>query len=202
MPRVIRTIIPRIRRSLRDRGFIASLGRSFLLPIHVLRDFRTARALQPDGYRSEFDQIHGVDTDGRFGGWTYLSDLDIPSPNWIDGNDYLAIDPERFNRVLASLDIAFEGYTFVDFGSGKGRALLLASEFPFKKIVGLEFSAELHHVAEENIRRYHTETQKCRDIRSRNVEFASFSLPHEPVVLFFFDPCRGRLLAEVLARIG
>jgi hypothetical protein len=71
--------------------------------------------------------MHGVETDGKYRKWTYLSDLDIPSPNWIEGNDYLPIEPERFKRVLASLDITFEDFTFVDFGSGKGRALLLAS---------------------------------------------------------------------------
>jgi predicted RNA methylase len=122
--------------------------------------------------------------------------------NWIEGNNYAAIEPERFERVLASLDIAFEEYTFVDFGSGKGRALLLASEFPFKRIIGLEFSPELHRVAEENIHRYHSERQKCRAIQSRNVDFVEFPLPLEPLVLFFFDPCQLRVLSEVVARIG
>lgn len=202
MPRVIKTVIPRIRKSLRERGFAASLGRSFLLPIHLLREYRAARRLRPVEYQSEFDRTHGVDTEGKHGEWTYLSDLDISSPNWIDGNDYMAIEPQRFCRVLASLNIAFEEYTFIDFGSGKGRALLLASEFPFKRVLGLEFSPELHRLAEQNIRQYRSETQKCRDIQSRNADFVGFSLPPEPLVLFFFDPCRIRVLAEVMAGIG
>jgi hypothetical protein len=96
----------------------------------------------------------------------------------------------RFKHVLAGLDIAFENYTFVDFRSGKGRALLPASEFPFRRILGLEFSPELHRTAEENIRRYNSATQKCRDIQSLNVDFADFALPPEASVLFFFHPCR------------
>jgi hypothetical protein len=135
MPRVARSIIPRIKKSLRDRGLATTLRRSFLLPIHLLEEHRSARSLCPDGCQSEFDRVHGVDTGGRFEGWIYLSDLDIPSPNWIDGNDYAAIEPERFNRVLASFDVPFENLTFIDFGSGKGRALLLASEYPFKSII-------------------------------------------------------------------
>jgi hypothetical protein len=203
MPRVIRTVIPRIKKSLRDRGLVASLSRSFLLTVHLLKEYRAARRLTPDECQSEFDRTYAVDTDGKLGGgWTYLSDLDISSPNWIDGNDYHAIEPQRFCRVLASLDIAFEEYTFIDFGSGKGRALLLASEFPFKRIIGLEFSPELHRSAEQNIRQYRSETQKCRDIECRNVDFTSYSLPPEPLVLFFFDPCRVRVLTEVVARIG
>jgi hypothetical protein len=157
----------------------------------------------PSGWQvSEFDREYGVDTDGRFEGWTYLSDLNIPSSNWIDGNDYAAIEPIRFKHVLAGFDIAFEDYTFVDFGSGKGRALLLASEYPFKRIKGLEFSPELHRTAEENIRRYSSATQKCRDIKSLNGDFADYALPPEASVLFFFHPCRIRVLSAVVAGIG
>ena len=202
MPRVMKTVIPRIRKSLRERGLAATLRRSFLLPLHLLKEYRVARSLRPDEYVSEFDRMHGVETDGKYREWTYLSDLDIPSPNWIEGNDYLPIEPERFKRVLASLDITFEDFTFVDFGSGKGRALLLASEYQFKQILGLEFSPELHRVAEANIRRYSSPTQKCRNIQSLNVDFVNFALPPQASVLFFFDPCRGRVLAEVTAGIG
>ena len=137
MPRVMRTLIPRIKKSFRERGLVSSLCRSVLLPAHLFREYRAARSLHPDDYISEFDSEHGVDTEGRFEGWTYLSDLDIASSNWIDGSDYAAIEPARFKRVLAAFDIGFEDYTFLDFGSGKGRALLLASEFPFKRILGL-----------------------------------------------------------------
>ena len=202
MPRVTRTMIPRIKKSLRERGLVTSLCRSFLLPVHLFREHRAAKSLRPNGCVSEFDREYGVDTDGKFDGWTYLSDLDIPSSNWIDGNDYAAIEPIRFKRVLAGFDIAFEDYTFVDFGSGKGRALLLASEFPFKRILGLEFSPELHRAAEENIRRYISATQKCRDIQSLNVDFANYALPPEASVLFFFHPCRTRVLSGVVAGIG
>jgi SAM-dependent methyltransferase len=101
---------------------------------------------------------------------------------------------------LASLDIALDGYTFVDFGSGKGRALLLASEFPFKRIIGLEFSPELHRIARENVDRYPSETQKCVNIESLNIDFVDFVFPGGPAVLFFFDPCRLPILEKVLAR--
>jgi hypothetical protein len=78
----------------------------------------------------------------------------------------------------------------------------LASEFPFKRILGLEFSPELHKAAEGNIQRYSSATQKCRDIQSLNVDFADYALPPEASVLFFFHPCRTRVLSEVVAGIG
>jgi hypothetical protein len=200
MPRIAKTIIPRIRRSLKERGLVKSLSRSFLLPIHLLREYRSARHLTPDRTENEFDSVHGVDTEGELGGWTYLSDLEIASPNWIEGNDYAAIEPERFNQVLASLRIKFKEYTFIDFGSGKGRALLLASEFPFKRIIGLEFSGQLHRIAVDNIHRYRTQTQRCMSVECLNIDFVDFALPAEPAVLFFFDPCRLPILEKVLFR--
>ena len=202
MPRITKTMIPRIKKSLRERGLLTSLRRSFLFPVHLLREYRLAKSLRADGQVGDFDREHYVDTDGRFEGWTYLSDLDIPSPNWIDGNDYAAIEPERFKRVLASFDIALQGFTFIDFGSGKGRALLLASEYPFNRVLGLEFSPELHQTSNENILRYSPAAQKCKDIQSLNVDFADYALPPEPSVLFFFHPCRTRVLSAVVAEIG
>ena len=202
MPRVLRTVIPRIKKSLRDRGLVTSICRSFLLPVHLFKEHRAAKALRPHVVISEFDRKHGVDTEGGFEGWTYLSDLDIPSPNWIEGNDYLAIGPERFRSALESFNVRFENFTFIDFGSGKGRALLLASGYPFRRILGLEFSPELHRIAQENIRRFNFEAQKCSDIESLNVDFTDYELPPEPSVLFFFNPCRERVLTDVLTRIG
>ncbi len=186
---------------MREEGLAKSALRSFLLPLHLWREYRAAKLLRTDHEVSEFDLAHGVDTGGKFQDWTYLSDLEIPSPNWIEGNDYLPIEPERFERVLASLNIRYEDFAFIDYGSGMGRALLLASEYPFQEIIGLEFSPELHRAAVDNIKRYHSPTQKCTNVQSMNVDFADFVVPQRPSVLFFFDPCRGRVLQEVTSRI-
>jgi hypothetical protein len=202
MPRIARTIIPRIRKSMRDRGLVATFRHGMVMPFRLLREYRAAKTLRSGEERSDFDQAHGLNTDGDLNGWTYLSDLDIPSRNWIEGTDYAPIEPERFRLIVAALPNDFEDFTFIDFGSGKGRALLLASEFPFKRILGLEFSPELHRIAEENICHYHPENQKCRDIQSCNVDFVEFPLPAEPLFLFFFNPCHLRVLSEVVARVG
>jgi len=201
MPRVLRTVLPRIRRSIAERGVLASLGRSFLLPVHLVREYRTARRLHPDGQRSDFDRTHGVETDGDISEWTYLSDLDIASPNWIEGHDYCAIEPERFSVTLTTLPIQFENFTFIDFGSGKGRALLMASDFPFRRVVGLEFSRELHEAAERNIRIYQRSPRKCATVESKCVDFLDYPLPPEPSVLFFFDPCADAVFLPLLQKI-
>ena len=90
---------------------------------------------------------------------------------------------------------------FIDFGSGKGRALLLASEFPFKRVVGVEFSPELHATAVDNIRKYRTQRQHCNAVDSVCMDFVDFHLPPEPSVLFFFDPCAETVFEIVLNNI-
>jgi SAM-dependent methyltransferase len=102
---------------------------------------------------------------------------------------------------MAALPINFSEFTFVDFGSGKGRALLLASEYPFKKILGLEFSPQLHDVAVANIHRYRSESQKCRLVESRVMDFVEFEFPDEPLVLYFFDPSNAKVIGQVMKNL-
>lgn len=200
MPRLLHTVVPRIRRSIEERGIFISLVRSVLLPFHLLREYRELRGVRAAAGPSQFDLDHGVETDGELDDWTYLSDLEIPSKNWIHGHNYAPSAPEQFRAALASVPIQFENFIFVDFGSGKGRALLLASEFPFKKIIGVEFSPELHAIAQRNIATYQTQ-RKCGTVDSLCMDFLDFPLPLEPSVLFFFDPCDRTALARMMTRI-
>jgi hypothetical protein len=63
------------------------LRRSVLLPFHLFQEYRTARKQDSVAIRSDFDPTYDVDTDGEIDGWTHLSDLDIPSANWIHGRN-------------------------------------------------------------------------------------------------------------------
>lgn len=201
MPKLLKTVFPRIQKSLAERGVLASLFRGVLLPVHLVQEYREAKAGLRSSARSEFDRIHGVETDGDFGERTYLSDLNISSQNWIYGKHYSGIVPGRFFAALRSLQLQFEQFVFIDFGSGKGRALLLASEFPFKKIIGIEFAPALHAVAQRNIQQYSGHSRRCATIESVCMDFIEFELPIEPCVLYFLDPSRERILAKVLENI-
>jgi len=114
---------------------------------------------------------------------------------------YQPTDPALFREMMASLPIEFDRFTFVDLGSGKGRTLLMASEYPFQKIVGVELLAELHGAAEENIRLYHSAQQRCRQIASVLADACEFELPEDPLVLYLFNPLPERAFSEVLERL-
>jgi len=101
---------------------------------------------------------------------------------------YQPTEPALFQEMMASLPIEFDQFTFIDLGSGKGRTLLMASEYPFMKIVGVEFIAELHRAAEENIRAYRSPTQPCVQIEAVCADAGEFVFPNTPLVLYLFNP--------------
>lgn len=95
---------------------------------------------------------------------------------------YQPTEPEAFREMMAALPISFPDFTFVDLGSGKGRTLLLASEYPFHRIVGVEILPELHRAAEENIRAYRGSNHTSVKIESVLMDAGDFEFPPAPLV--------------------
>jgi len=196
MPRIEKTILPRIRKSLQTRGLSATIWRCALGPYTLLLHYlRSRRNYVTYTVRDEFDRQHGTETSKR----VHLTDLEIDSPNWIYADGYWPTPPEVFQDGLSGLNSKNENLVFIDFGSGKGRVLLMASEFPFRKIIGVEFSSQLHAVAQQNIRRYQSTTQKCRDVTSVCADFTQFAIPPDPLFVFLYNPS-SRKITSALAR--
>ncbi len=144
-----------------------------------------------------YDIKHGTNT----GGNVQLRNLKISSPNAAYGCYYEGFDPNVFTLIANDLHIEHREFQFVDFGSGKGRVLLMASEYPFRKITGVEFSQELHGIAEQNIRRYRSATQQCKNLESICMDAMAFPIPSGPVVLFFCNPFGPEVLGPVVNNI-
>jgi SAM-dependent methyltransferase len=194
MPALHRTIIPRIRIAVAKYGALGALQRSFRAPFHLFDEYRTASKLyrgvrEPD----PFDVAHNVETSQR----VHVSDLAIDCSNWVYGGSYMPASAELVMKILPSLPIRHEDFVFIDLGSGKGRVLLMASDYPFKQIIGVEYAASLHQVAVENIQRYRSEGQKCHRLESRCGDIADFSFPEMPMVVFLFNPARGPVMQSV-----
>jgi hypothetical protein len=142
----------------------------------------------------EYDWEHRVNTTSGTVGWrSRLLGMFHSS--------YQATDPAMFREMMASLPIEFDPFTFVDLGSGKGRTLLMASEYPFQKIVGVELIAELHLAAEENIRVYQSRTKRCTQIEAVCTDACEFVLPDTPLVLYLFNPLPEVGLQRVLRNL-
>src|SRR5262249_30052019 len=129
----------------------------------------------------EYDWDHRVNTTSGTVGWRERLLGVFFSP-------YQPTDPAEFCEIMAALPPDLHEFTFVDLGSGKGRTLLMASEYSLRRIIGVEVLPELHCAALENTNAYNSSTQQCRRIESICADATAFPLPEDPLILYFFNP--------------
>lgn len=153
--------------------------------------FSPAQLLEKCADRA-FDSVHGTETRA----FTDLKTLDIAGTNKRHGERYQPSPVYSLRRLLKRLDIRYPDFSFVDFGSGKGRTLLIASELPFKQVVGVEFSEALHRRAQDNIERYGK--RQASKVISVHADATEFALPQGDLVLYFFNPFSAPVLSRVL----
>jgi hypothetical protein len=189
--RSLRLAAWRLRRAVRQQG-VLGVGSAAL---RLLRSLPARRRAARSSLA--FDERYGVETAEI----VHLGELDIDSPNRDLGVRYQPSDPDGFRTLMEELPIDYGKFVFVDYGSGKGRVLLLASEFPFKRIVGVEFAAELNEVARSNIARFPRARQRCAEIELVTADASDFEPPAEPAVLYFYNPFAEPVLARVLDRV-
>ena len=182
---------------LRTRVALASHGMAGTahLGAAALRDWRSLR--RERAVDAAFDREHGVDTAGIIP----LGALDATGRWASHGHRYEATTPALFHRALDGLQVDLSRFTFVDIGAGKGRALLLASEYPFHRVVGVEFSPKLVAVARGNVARWLEKERACREITVECSDATEYDLPPEPLVLYFYNPFDRLVMREMLAGV-
>ena len=115
---------------------------------------------------------------------------------------YQPTDPTAFRAMMDLLPIsAPEEFTFIDLGSGKGRTLLLASEYAFRRIIGVELLPELHGTAVENIRAYCEANHPASEIESVLRDACDFEFPATPLVVYLFHPLPTAGLERVIRNL-
>jgi len=147
------------------------------------------------------EEIEDIWFDWKFGIRTLVTASDRTSPPKSFGIPYAPTKVKRLKRILGELCVSHTQFTFLDIGSGKGRALLVASEFPFRRIIGVEILPELHFAAEKNIRSYRSATQKCRGIELVCCDATDYRMPAEDTVLFLSNPFESPIVSRVLAHM-
>jgi len=139
----------------------------------------------------EYDWDHRVDTTSATVGWR-------DRLLGVFHSAYQPTEPALFHEMMAALNVAFEDFTFIDVGSGKGRTLLMASDYPFRRIVGVELLPELNRVAEANLQKYKSEAQRCFQLESCCTDARQYAFPVEPVVLYLSNPLPRAGLGQVI----
>lgn len=213
----------RLRRALQAARQLGPAGVLALLRDHGARRslafvVRNIRHMIAHRLALRWDRRHGVDTAGSI----RLDTLSVRSPNRKYGNECICTSPRSFEFMMRSLPHDPRGYTFIDIGAGKGRAILLASRYGFDKVIGVEFASELVACARSNIASFmhakqldakqpdepqSSHDRQCRDPEQRcNLEIVEadateFVLPAGPLLIYFYNPFTRDIFDAVLRNI-
>ena len=147
-----------------------------------------------------FDADHRVATEAL----VFLGDLDPEAigPNIEHATHYEPTPVGDLDALLPHVPFALERTTFVDIGSGMGRAVLLAARHPFRQIVGLEISGALHAVACDNLAAVDRDALRCRDVRLVRGDAADYRFPRGDLVVYLYNPFGAAVLAPMLERLA
>lgn len=173
--RVHRDPVQRVRRSL-DRLFSRTL--------------RPAFARVRDNMDRRIERRHCVDTFGT----TVLAEHDAERVY------YKPLPWGTLSRVLSKEDVD-PSDVFLDLGAGKGRAVFVAAaNYTFKRVIGVELSAELSAVARANIA--HAQEQfLSRDVEIVTSDVLNYDIPDDVTVVFLYNPFRGQVFASVIQKL-
>lgn len=141
-----------------------------------------------------WDFWYGIDTRTGLRGFESLAGLTLVG-DAKGAADYSPTPYGILRRVFAALPIERSRYSFVDFGSGKGRVLVIAAKHRFKQIIGVEFAQEFFQASQRNLQAANV-TAMVRLCDARN-----FTIPLGPCVLFFFNPFAEDIMDRVVENI-
>jgi hypothetical protein len=138
--------------------------------------------------------------DWRFGvatlGLIESNDLGVENT---DAMGYSALEYPHILWALQTIPFPPADVVFVDYGAGKGRVLAAAAAHPFQKVIGVEISEALAGIARRNIASL--KRRRVAHLEVYCLDAASFRVPDDGNVFFFFNPFIGATLSEVIRRI-
>ena len=149
-----------------------------------------------------FDVAHGVETSGLIP----ATALFTGHPNDQHVTAYYGVAPSILRSLIdrwltTRPSHSIEQVTFVDIGAGKGRALLVASEYPFHAVLGIELNPTLAALANRNLAHWVATQPHLSPPTLIEQDATEFYFPPTPCLLCLFHPFEAPLLRKFLRRI-
>jgi len=191
MPLVNHRVIYLVQRCRKEglRSTVMLVGKNLPRPLHEWQIRR--RMLQ----HQRFDLKYQVDTQIPVA----LADLETAAPGARFANRYQGTPIAVLHRIIRRLKIDRQRFTFIDLGSGKGRVLLIAAQYPFKSVIGVEFSKTLHDIALSNIRKFIDAGATRTRVSSINCDAGEFDFSEiGDKIVFCYNPFAADLMLSVL----
>jgi SAM-dependent methyltransferase len=154
-----------------------------------------------EGYtRHPFDEKFGVRTSGLVAG----RHLQSGHRHDRHATAYFAVAPSVFQALMrrwrkSRPAEAIEDFNFIDVGAGMGRAVLLASELPFRQVVGVELNPTLARIARKNLAVWRASGRAQTPAKIVCGDAVDFRLPTGPCLAFLFNPFGAPVMRRLLA---
>ncbi len=170
------------------RSILMLVGKN--LPQPVLEWQIRRRRLQ----HQRFDEKYNIETQMPVA----RAELETTLPGAKFANRYQGTPIALLRRIIRRLNVDRQRFTFIDLGSGKGRVLLVAAQYPFKCVVGVEFSKTLHDIAVTNIGKFAAAGETCTGVHPINGDAGEFDFSEIGDKIVF---CYNSFAADLMIRV-
>ena len=113
---------------------------------------------------------------------------------WYEPTGYAAI-----YTALAKIPLDKASSTLLDYGCGKGRAVIAAATRPFRRIIGIDISERLLAIAQKNLATMRH--KRCEYVELLHMDATQYVVPREVNLIYFFHPFIGQVLETVVSNI-
>jgi SAM-dependent methyltransferase len=110
---------------------------------------------------------------------------------------YGPVNAWAFRRLLNDLNLPKSSH-FADLGCGMGRACLLAAEYGFEKVTGVELAPELCTIARENVAKWRKHQYQMPPVEILEMDVLDFGERADADIFFMFRPFSLDFLLTVL----
>ena len=101
-----------------------------------------------------------------------------PKIEFDDAVGYEKTSRRRFLTVIRDANIRVPSeYTFIDLGCGKGNVLVLAAQYGFRSIIGVEVDPDLASIARRNVDRFTSRRRHAAKAQVLESDVVQFGLP-------------------------
>ena len=144
-----------------------------------------------------FDNKYGISTRGTY----EIEDIETVNGNAKNGNACESAGISLTTRMLKKIPEVMEYQTFIDYGCGMGRAMILAALHGYKKIIGIEYSKKNYNKCVQNINSFKEKNKNRATFEVCNMDALDFEIPTDACVFFFFNPFDRKVTEIILNKL-
>jgi SAM-dependent methyltransferase len=113
---------------------------------------------------------------------------------------YMGSQPSMVRCALQQLG-DLRDHAFIDIGCGKGRPMIVATEFPFREVIGYDLAERLVDIANRNAQIVAHRFPERALMRAYAADALELDFPPGKLVVYLYNPFGAQTVARLLAKL-